>query len=101
MNSTVKTVLLVGGVAVGVVLLMRALAPSPAAAATKAANKPTDMISLNSIFQLGSSIVSAFGSSGGSQNNDGTYHADTSGFSISGNTLLDASGNEVTYGAGY
>ena len=62
MNPTVKTVLIVGGVAVGVVLLFKVLSPSPAAAA-RPAPKPTDAISLNGIIGLGTSLFSAFGGS--------------------------------------
>ena len=64
MNDTVKTVLIIGGVAVGVVVLFRALSPSP----TTTTNKPksaTDMISINSLVGLGTAIAGAFGSSGG------------------------------------
>lgn len=94
-----KTILLVGGVAVGVVVLFKLLSPSPAAAAPRPSSG-TDVVSLNSLFSLGASIFNAFGSSGsGSYPNQGTYHANASTFQVQGNQLIDPStGGAVVYG---
>lgn len=62
MNGTVKTVLIVGGVAVGVVVLVKMLGPSAIAPQSKA---PTDRISLNGLIGLGSALGGLFGSKGG------------------------------------
>lgn len=97
MSEGVKIALIVGGTAVGAFLLLKTFQPSPAAA--KAPRAPTDTISLNSLIGLGSTIAGFF--KGDSTPNDGTYHTDTSGFSISGNTLVDSSGNALTYGTGF
>jgi hypothetical protein len=95
--TTTQTVLLVAGSAVGVFVLLKVMQPAPALA--KPTRAATDTISLNSIIGLGSTIAGFF--KGDSTPNDMTYHADTSGFSISGNTLVDSGGNELVYGTGY
>jgi len=63
-NDTVKTVLIVGGVAVGVVLLFKALSPSVPMTTTKP-QSATDMISLNGLIGLGTAVAGLFGSSSG------------------------------------
>lgn len=90
--------LIVLGSAAGVFVLLKVLQPAPAAAAAPK-RAATDTISLNSIIGLGTTLAGLF--KGDSTPNDGTYHADTSGFSISGNTLVDSGGNELVYGTGY
>lgn len=101
MSETVKTVLIVGGVAVGVVVLMKALTPtSPQLTTTKlpTSSRPTDVISLNSIFSLGAAALSAWGTSKPQPvPNEGTYRVDTQ-FTVSGNELRDDSGKTLVYG---
>lgn len=63
MNDTVKTILIVGGVAVGVVLLFRMIQPAGAAAPAPRAN--TDVVSLQSLFTIGAALGNAFGGGGG------------------------------------
>jgi hypothetical protein len=101
MSNGVKTALIVGGVAVGAFVLLRML---PAGATTALRKPQTDSgVNVNGIVGTIGSLASLAGSlfGGGGQKNEGTYHSDTSGFSISGNSLLDASGNAVTYGTDY
>lgn len=99
MSDTVKTVLIVGGVAVGVVLLFKALSPTPSASAVaKKSATGTDIISVNGLISLGSAALGLFGGGSKSYPDAGTYHSDTSGFSIDGNTLEDSSGKTLVYG---
>lgn len=99
MTDTVKTVLIVGGVAVGVVVLMKALAPSPLTTTKQpTSTRPTDVISWNSVFSLGAAALSAFGNSKPeTYPNAGTYRVDT-GYTVTGNTLQDDSGKTLVYG---
>lgn len=99
MTDTVKTVLIVGGVAVGVVVLMKALSPpSPYTNKQPTATRPTDVISWNSVFALGAAAFNAFGNSKPeTYPNAGTYRVDT-GFTVTGNTLQDDSGKTLVYG---
>lgn len=99
MTSGVKTALIVAGTAAGAFLLFKAFAPSPSTVKQQASG----IANLNSIANLGSSLF-AFGSKlfGGTESNDGTYHANASDYTIAGNQLIDPStGNAVVYGAGY
>ena len=85
--TTAATIGIVAVAGVGVFVLLKLANPSPVVPLSKA-KSGTDVLSINSL-------------SKGGQTNEGTYHTDTSGFSISGNTLLDDSGNAVTYGTDY
>jgi hypothetical protein len=98
MSETVKTVLIVGGVAVGVVVLFKALSPSPALAlAPKKPSQSTDAISLNSVIGLGTAIAGIFG--GDTYTNEGTYKPNAESFVIQGNQLINpATGGAVIYG---
>jgi hypothetical protein len=91
--------LIVGGVAVGVVVLFKVLSPSPALAlAPKKPTQSTDMISLNSLVGLGTAIAGAFGS-GNTYTNEGTYKPNAESFVIQGNQLINpATGGAVIYG---
>jgi undecaprenyl pyrophosphate phosphatase UppP len=93
MNSTVKTVLIVGGVAVGVVLLFKVLSPSPAAGAKPpAGTKSTDIVSWNGIFSLGAAALSALG--GGSSSSGSTAGGSSATTVIDGMDATDfASGH--------
>jgi hypothetical protein len=61
MSSTVKTVLIVGGAAVGVVLLMKALSP-PAPVGPRPSN-PGGLVGLSNLISAGSSIFAGLGAS--------------------------------------
>ncbi len=81
MTGTVKTVLIVGGVAIGVVLLFKVLSPSPAAAAAgikSGTSKPTDIVSLSGIFSLGAAALGALGGGGGTSHSTAAVY-DTPG----------------------
>jgi len=66
-SGTVKTVLIVGGAAVGAFVLFKALAPS-SAPKYKAPRADTDLVTLSGLVGLGKGVFDSFGgSSGGSQ----------------------------------
>lgn len=100
MSEGVKIALIVGGSAVGVFLLLKAMQPSSAAA--KPARAPTDTISLNSLIGIGTSIAGFFKGSGGSSSNEPTQaDLDRIGFdtgnytSSDGFTFTDSSGTFI------
>ncbi len=74
MSETTKTILIVGGVAVGVVVLFKALSPSPALAggAKPPPKSITDSISVSGLVGLGTSLFNAFG---GGSTATGAAHA--------------------------
>lgn len=79
MNDTLKTVLIVGGVAVGVVVLFRLIQPGTAATTQKPASA-TDMISISGLVGLGTALFSAIGSGGSSPVGQPTSGAASVGF---------------------
>jgi hypothetical protein len=95
-SNTSTIILVVGILAIVLVVVMNS-------GGKKVTNTTSNAGYMNGLFGLGGAIASAVGkirpgTSGGPVINAGTYHPDTSDFSISGNTLDDASGQAVTYG---
>ena len=122
MTSGVKTFLIVGGVAVGVVVLFKALSPTPAGAAKKPASN-TDLLSVNGILGAATAFGKLFGGSSSSGVSDAAIaqaNANSSFFApvetsdtasqqayalshgvaeIEGNQLIDLNtGNALVYG---
>jgi len=102
-TSGVKTALIVAGSAVGALVLFKLFAPPPATIRREA---NTGLANLGGIGNLVTGLASLGGSLFGGSHGDasvagGTYNANTTGFTVQGNSLLDASGNAVTYGTDY
>lgn len=95
MSDTVKTVLIVGGAAVGAFVLFKMLAPSSPALAARPPAQNTDLVTLSGLVGLGKSIFDSFKTT--SYPNEGTYKVDT-GFNVVGNTLTDDKGKVLVYG---
>jgi hypothetical protein len=94
-SDTVKTVLIVGGVAVGAFVLFKALTPTSKVTVGTKTTSGTDIALLTGLVGLGKGLLDSFSST--EAPNEGTYRVDT-GFNIVGNTLTDDKGATLVYG---
>jgi len=94
-SDTAKTILIVGGAAVGVFVVLKLVAPSPAQQFAVAPKSNTDLITLGGLVGLGKGIFDSFKST--PVVNEGTYRVDTE-FNVVGNTLTDDKGKVLVYG---
>lgn len=103
MSSTVKTVLIVGGAAVGVFVLLKLLSPSPLAAAYGRQPANTGILTTNGIAGIAAGIAGIFKGAGSSPSSSSSStgpsvpaNFDTSNYTTtSGFEFTDSSGNFV------
>jgi len=102
MSETTKTVLIVGGVAVGAFVLLKAIAPSPGIAAYGKQPANTATASIQGLIGIGSALKGLFSSGGSSSSSpsSGPTAADLTAIGFDTNNYTTSNGFEYTDSSG-